>query len=198
MSPQQAGTFVDSAQIRVRAGDGGDGSASFRREPFIPHGGPNGGDGGRGGSVIAFATTEASSLNGYSGPRSWRAGDGRGGEGGLKAGKAGADLRLPVPLGTLVFDAAGGRLMRISLTLNGRQRTADIEEHHTLLDALRDDLGLTGAKECCLVGECGACTIRLNGRVVDSCLVLAVEADGGEGNVGGADDDFRSIPPAAD
>jgi len=111
MSPQQAGTFVDSAQIRVRAGDGGDGSASFRREPFIPHGGPNGGDGGRGGSVIAFATTEASSLNGYSGPRSWRAGDGRGGEGGLKAGKAGADLRLPVPLGTLVFDAAGGRLM---------------------------------------------------------------------------------------
>ena len=70
--------------------------------------------------------------------------------------------------------------MRISLTLNGRQRTAEIEEHHTLLDALRDDLGLTGAKECCLVGECGACTIRLNGRVVDSCLVLAVEADGGE------------------
>ena len=52
--------------------------------------------------------------------------------------------------------------------------------HHTLLDVLRDDLGLTGAKECCLVGECGACTVRLNDRIVDSCLVLAVEADGGE------------------
>ena len=70
--------------------------------------------------------------------------------------------------------------MQISLTLNGRPRTVAVEEHHTLLDALRDDLGLTGAKECCLVGECGACTVRLNDRVVDSCLVLAAEADGGE------------------
>ena len=70
--------------------------------------------------------------------------------------------------------------MQISLTLNGRPRTVTVEEHHTLLDALRDDLGLTGAKECCLVGECGACTVRLNDRIVDSCLVLAVEADGGE------------------
>ena len=51
--------------------------------------------------------------------------------------------------------------------------------HHTLLDVLRDDLGLTGTKECCLVGECGACTVILNGRSVDSCLVLAAEADGG-------------------
>ncbi len=70
--------------------------------------------------------------------------------------------------------------MDITLTLNGRTRTADVAPHHTLLDALRDDLGLTGTKECCLVGECGACTVRLNGRIVDSCLVLAVEADGGE------------------
>ena len=70
--------------------------------------------------------------------------------------------------------------MQVSLTLNGRQRTFSVEEHHTLLDALRDDLGLTGAKECCLVGECGACTVLLNDRIVDSCLVLAVEADGGD------------------
>ena len=70
--------------------------------------------------------------------------------------------------------------MQISLTLNGRPRTVTVEEHHTLLDALRDDLGLTGTKECCLVGECGACSVRLNDRVVDSCLVLAAEADGGE------------------
>jgi carbon-monoxide dehydrogenase small subunit len=68
----------------------------------------------------------------------------------------------------------------ISLSLNGLHRSLSVAPHHTLLEVLRDDLGLTGAKECCLVGECGACTVRLNGRIVDSCLVLAVEADGGE------------------
>ena len=68
----------------------------------------------------------------------------------------------------------------IRLVLNGFTRTVSIEPHHTLLEVLRDDLGLTGTKECCLVGECGACTVRLNDRIVDSCLVLAVEADGGD------------------
>jgi carbon-monoxide dehydrogenase small subunit len=68
----------------------------------------------------------------------------------------------------------------ISLRVNGAARTYSVEPHHTLLESLRDDLGLTGTKECCLVGECGACTVRLNGAIVDSCLVLAVEADGGE------------------
>ena len=70
--------------------------------------------------------------------------------------------------------------MPISLTVNGRPRTVEVAVHHTLLEILRDDLDLTGTKECCLVGECGACTVRLDGRIVDSCLVLAVEADGGE------------------
>ncbi|MFL5778132.1 MAG: (2Fe-2S)-binding protein [Chloroflexota bacterium] len=66
----------------------------------------------------------------------------------------------------------------ISLTVNGRARTVAVEPHHTLLDALRDDLGLTGTKECCLVGECGACTVLIGDRSVDSCLMLAAEADG--------------------
>ncbi len=66
----------------------------------------------------------------------------------------------------------------IELRVNGRARRVDVAPHHTLLDVLRDDLALTGAKECCLVGECGACTVLVNGRSVDSCLVLAVEADG--------------------
>jgi carbon-monoxide dehydrogenase small subunit len=65
----------------------------------------------------------------------------------------------------------------IELTVNGRRRRLDVAAHHSLLDVLRDDLELTGTKECCLVGECGACTVRLDGRIVDSCLVLAVEAD---------------------
>jgi carbon-monoxide dehydrogenase small subunit len=66
----------------------------------------------------------------------------------------------------------------ISLTLNGRPRSFAVPAHHTLLEALRDDLRLTGTKECCLVGECGACTVIVDGRSVDACLMLAVEADG--------------------
>jgi carbon-monoxide dehydrogenase small subunit len=66
----------------------------------------------------------------------------------------------------------------IDLTVNARRRRLEVEPHHTLLDVLRDDLALTGAKECCLVGECGACTVIVDGSTVDSCLMLAVEADG--------------------
>jgi aerobic carbon-monoxide dehydrogenase small subunit len=67
---------------------------------------------------------------------------------------------------------------RIELTVNGRPRSIEVAPHHTLLEVLRDDLGLTGTKECCLVGECGACAVLVDDRSVDSCLVLAVEADG--------------------
>ena len=67
---------------------------------------------------------------------------------------------------------------RIELTVNGRSRSVDVAVHHTLLEAVRDELGLTGTKECCLVGECGACTVLIDGVSVDSCLMLAVEADG--------------------
>jgi len=70
--------------------------------------------------------------------------------------------------------------LRIELTVNGRARSVDVAPHHSLLEVLRNDLALTGAKECCLVGECGACTVLVDGRVVDSCLVLAVEADGAQ------------------
>jgi carbon-monoxide dehydrogenase small subunit len=70
--------------------------------------------------------------------------------------------------------------MHIEVTVNGRRRALDVAAHHTLLDVLRADLELTGAKECCLVGECGACTVTVDGRIVDSCLVLAVEVDGSD------------------
>lgn len=68
----------------------------------------------------------------------------------------------------------------IELTVNGRRYALEVVVHHTLLDVLRDDLGLTGTKECCVVGECGACTVIVDGRTVNSCLMLAVEADGSE------------------
>ena len=67
---------------------------------------------------------------------------------------------------------------RVDLTVNGRDRSIEVEAHHTLLEVLRDDLGLTGTKECCLVGECGACTVLVDGVSVDSCLMLGVEASG--------------------
>ena len=68
--------------------------------------------------------------------------------------------------------------MTITLTVNGTVRTIDVHTHHSLLDVLRDQLNLTGTKECCAEGECGSCTVLLNGRAVNACLVLAVECDG--------------------
>jgi carbon-monoxide dehydrogenase small subunit len=68
--------------------------------------------------------------------------------------------------------------MTIEMTVNGRPRSVDVAVHHTLLEVLRDEVGLTGTKECCVVGECGACTVLIDGRSVNSCLMLAVEADG--------------------
>ena len=68
--------------------------------------------------------------------------------------------------------------MRIHLTVNGIEREVDVAESSTLLDFVRDDLHLTGTKECCDVGECGACTVLVEGRAVNSCLVLAAEIDG--------------------
>lgn len=105
------GSFIDSATIEVEAGHGGRGAASFRREPFVPRGGPDGGDGGRGGSVVLFATTEVSSLAPYARRRRWRAEAGRPGAGGLKSGRRGQDLRLSVPVGTLVYDESSNALL---------------------------------------------------------------------------------------
>lgn len=69
---------------------------------------------------------------------------------------------------------------QINLRVNDRSFSIEVEPHHTLLDVLRDQLDITGPKECCGVGECGACTILLNGKAVNACLVLAVEADRSE------------------
>jgi aerobic-type carbon monoxide dehydrogenase small subunit (CoxS/CutS family) len=70
--------------------------------------------------------------------------------------------------------------IRLAFTVNGVARTLDVAPHETLLDILRADLALTGTKECCLVGECGACTVIVDGQAVDSCLVLAAEMEGAD------------------
>ena len=66
----------------------------------------------------------------------------------------------------------------MNVVVNGREFEGESVAHHTLLDFLRDQIGLTGTKECCAEGECGACTVLMDGHAVNSCLVLAVEADG--------------------
>lgn len=66
----------------------------------------------------------------------------------------------------------------MAFTVNGQGYTLEVAPHHTLLDVLRKQLDLTGTKECCAEGECGACTVLVNGRAINSCLMLAIEADG--------------------
>jgi len=97
--------FIDEAVIEIRAGDGGNGSASFRREKFLPKGGPDGGDGGRGGSVYGMADVNLNTLVDYRYKRLFRAGRGENGRGADCYGKSGDDVELRFPPGTLVFDA---------------------------------------------------------------------------------------------
>jgi GTP-binding protein len=100
--------FIDEAKIQVHAGKGGDGSAAFRREKYVPRGGPSGGAGGRGGSVWAVADRNLNTLIDYRYARIHRAGDGAAGGGSDKYGRGGGDIELRVPLGTVVRDAASG------------------------------------------------------------------------------------------
>ena len=72
------------------------------------------------------------------------------------------------------------RDLSVDLVVNGEPRGIEVSVGQTLLEVLRDQVGLTGTKECCAMGECGACTVILDGRAVNSCLVLAMEADGAE------------------
>src|ERR1700694_2458226 len=100
--------FVDSARVVLRAGHGGRGSSSFRHEPFVPRGGPDGGDGGHGGSIVLKATTQLTDLSLYTRRSRWQAEPGADGAGGRKTGRSGADLELEVPVGILVLDPEGG------------------------------------------------------------------------------------------
>lgn len=103
--------FVDEARIEVQAGRGGDGCASFRREKFIPKGGPDGGDGGRGGSVWAVADHNINTLIEYRYQRRVAAGNGEHGRGSDCYGASGEDVELRVPVGTVVIDEESGHAL---------------------------------------------------------------------------------------
>ncbi|MEJ2546658.1 MAG: GTPase ObgE [Gemmatimonadota bacterium] len=100
--------FVDLARIRVKGGAGGAGAVAFRRESGVPKGGPSGGNGGKGGDVILVADPSLDTLLDYSYRENYAAGRAGHGEGSNRTGKSGDDLRLPVPLGTVVRDADSG------------------------------------------------------------------------------------------
>ncbi len=103
--------FVDSALIHVKAGDGGVGCVSFRREKFVPKGGPDGGDGGRGGSVVLRANGQLNTLLDFQYKKSYAAPRGEHGLGSNKTGKSGHDITLEVPAGTLIKDVATGEVL---------------------------------------------------------------------------------------
>ncbi|NNC99782.1 MAG: GTPase ObgE [Gammaproteobacteria bacterium] len=112
--------FVDEAEISVQAGDGGNGALSFRREKYIPRGGPDGGDGGRGGSIHLMAIEGLNTLADFRFVRHYQALNGKTGAGKLKSGQSGEDLVIKVPIGTMVFDAQTNELIA-DLTQEGER-----------------------------------------------------------------------------
>ena len=103
--------FVDEASLFVNAGDGGRGCLSFRREAYVPRGGPDGGDGGRGGDVVIVGQKNLISLLDFKYKRHYKAENGKIGSGKNKTGRNGRDLFIHVPVGTMVYDASTGRLI---------------------------------------------------------------------------------------
>ena len=115
--------FVDEVDIHVAAGHGGRGAMSFRREKFVPRGGPNGGDGGAGGSVYIVAHANLNTLLNYRFQKEFAADRGGHGEGSNRTGKKGADVELAVPVGTVIYEkGAGGELVQLAdLTQEGQR-----------------------------------------------------------------------------
>ncbi|MCB5225146.1 MAG: GTPase ObgE [Candidatus Cloacimonadaceae bacterium] len=127
--------FIDYAKISVKAGNGGDGVVSFRREKFIPKGGPDGGDGGRGGSVIVQGDENVNTLLDYRYNKIFRAENGKPGSGAKKTGGSGADVTLRLPLGTEVFHLRDD---------GKRVKLADITQHGEIITLARGGRGGKG------------------------------------------------------
>jgi GTP-binding protein len=107
--------FIDEATIRVKAGDGGNGCLAFRREKFVPRGGPSGGDGGKGGDIIMESSERHNTLVHFRFNPEYKAERGRHGEGSNKTGREGVDITLKVPVGTIVYDEeTGGKVWDFS------------------------------------------------------------------------------------
>jgi len=112
--------FIDEVIIRVKAGDGGNGCLAFRREKFVPRGGPSGGDGGRGGDITLVSSEHYNTLLHFRFNPEHKAERGRHGEGSQRTGREGASIDLPVPVGTVVYDADSGELLHDFTTAGDR------------------------------------------------------------------------------
>lgn len=113
--------FVDTAKVSLKAGKGGDGAVSFRREIYIPKGGPDGGDGGRGGSIIFKADKDTNTLLDFKFTPILTAEDGKNGSGTRSAGRSGKDLIVEVPIGTVVYKAGEERVLLADLVKDGQE-----------------------------------------------------------------------------
>ncbi len=145
--------FVDEAFITVVGGDGGNGCASFRREKYVPKGGPDGGRGGDGGSVVFVADSRVSTLLAFRFRRLLRAERGRHGQGSKKTGRSGKGLVVPVPVGTQVLDEdrlrqladlveEGQRFVAASGGRGGRGNTSFVSSTHR--SPVQAETGLPG------------------------------------------------------
>jgi len=165
--------FIDEAKIHVKAGDGGNGVASFRREKYVPRGGPDGGDGGRGGSVYAVGDRNLNTLIDYRYTRKFLAQRGENGRGGDCYGAGGNDIVLRVPVGTVIFD------------LDNEQMLADLDEDGRKVLIARGGKGGLGnirfksstnrAPRQCTKGEAGEeLDLRLELRVLADVGLLGL------------------------
>ena len=140
--------FVDKAQITIKAGNGGNGCCSFRREAFIPKGGPNGGDGGNGGNVVFVAAPGEQTLQDFLYTRRFAAENGIPGKGKDMHGRCGKDLKIKVPPGTIVKNAETGEIM------------ADIDAIDKEVVVARGGKGGRQATACHSSSRCTACRAK--------------------------------------
>ena len=124
--------LIDNVKIRIKSGNGGNGSVSFRREKYVPKGGPNGGDGGKGGNIIFEADNSINTLLDFRYKKIFHAQNGKPGMGGDKTGKDGEDLLIKVPPGSIIKDVESGEVL------------ADLTENHQSYTALKGGKGGRG------------------------------------------------------
>ncbi|MEN6584419.1 MAG: Obg family GTPase CgtA [Sulfuricella sp.] len=161
--------FIDEAKIHVKAGDGGNGAASFRREKYIPRGGPDGGDGGRGASIYAVADRNINTLIDYRFARMHRAQRGENGHGSDRYGKGGEDMVLRMPVGTVITDLTTGKIIA-DLAIDG-QKTLIAKGGKGGLGNLHFKSSTNRAPRQCTPGE--------EGEELELALELKVLADVG-------------------